>query len=288
MTDNTRREGIAMTEEQSRGDLEPEACLTANVADADLQQRLDYNGTGNLPAQAGEATGPTINHGPNDGLEGFGDGARYTQAADGIESDEESLTQLGVDRDTMSSPVSKHKRGGSASTRPKWNEICQLMREKDIDILALQETHLDNEKTTELNKLFVKQIHFTSSLDPDKPNTKGVAFAIRKKTVKWQEARYRTLIPGRALVIEVPWYEGNVLCCLNVYTPNQSRQNEKFWKDIRAEWNTRPRMLEPNILLGDMNIVEEAIDRLPQHTDDTGAVNALASLKARLRLADGW
>ena len=34
----------------------------------------DNDGNGNLPAQAGEAHGPTINQGPDDGLGGIGDG----------------------------------------------------------------------------------------------------------------------------------------------------------------------------------------------------------------------
>lgn len=57
---------------------------------------------------------------------------------------------------------------------------------------------------------------------------------------------------------------------------------------MKVPWKTRLHMLKPSIVLGDMNIVKEALDRLPSHNNDTQAVNALTSLKLDLELADGW
>ncbi|KNZ82142.1 hypothetical protein J132_07726, partial [Termitomyces sp. J132] len=76
------------------------------------------------------------------------------------------------------------KGGGSTLTRTKWNELCQIIREEKIDVLAIQETQLDSVKTAELNSLFERQVLFISSLDPDTPNAKGVAFIINKRSVK--------------------------------------------------------------------------------------------------------
>lgn len=76
------------------------------------------------------------------------------------------------------------KGGGLISTQSKWNELCQLIREKDIDMLAIQETYLDPQKTKDLNFLFERQVHFISCLDPNTPNAKGVAFVLSKKTIK--------------------------------------------------------------------------------------------------------
>lgn len=41
-------------------------------------------------------------------------------------------------------------------------------------------------------------------------------------------------------------------------------------------------------MLGDFNPVEDCIDRLPCHPDDTNTVAALGELKSNLNLADGW
>ena len=50
----------------------------------------------------------------------------------------------------------------------------------------------------------------------------------------------------------------------------------------------RPSIPKPYIMLGDTNIVEEAIDRLPAHMDPVGATRAMANLKAHLDLTDRW
>ena len=41
-------------------------------------------------------------------------------------------------------------------------------------------------------------------------------------------------------------------------------------------------------MLGDTNIVEDMIDRLPCHKDNTNATRALSELKELLQLKDGW
>jgi hypothetical protein len=41
-------------------------------------------------------------------------------------------------------------------------------------------------------------------------------------------------------------------------------------------------------MLGDFNIVEDSIDRLPCHSDNHNAVEALQDLKTLLHLEEGW
>jgi hypothetical protein len=41
-------------------------------------------------------------------------------------------------------------------------------------------------------------------------------------------------------------------------------------------------------MLGDFNLVEQAIDRLPMHNDRENTVEALAKIKDKLSLMDGW
>lgn len=47
-------------------------------------------------------------------------------------------------------------------------------------------------------------------------------------------------------------------------------------------------MLEPKVIMGDMNVVEEAVDCLPAHEDPADAVNALRALRSSFDLANGW
>lgn len=50
-----------------------------------------------------------------------------------------------------------------------------------------------------------------SSADKRKPNAMGVAFILRKDTVKWKEIWVRELIPGRAIYLETPWHGEEML-----------------------------------------------------------------------------
>lgn len=83
-------------------------------------------------------------------------------------------------------------------------ELYQLIKEKKIDILAVQETHLSNSKRDDLNRFFNRQIHIMSSIDKIRPNAMEVAFILRKNTTKWKDMRFRVLILGRAVCIEIP------------------------------------------------------------------------------------
>jgi hypothetical protein len=64
-------------------------------------------------------------------------------------------------------------------------------------------------------------------------------------------------------------------------------ENKKFWDKLYDLWMTE-NLPVPDILLGDTNIVEDAIDRFPHRTDDEGATYALSRFKQLLGLKDGW
>ena len=270
-----------------------------------LTQQEINNGNGQLPSQAGGDYGHTIIHDPNDGLDGIGDGLRLTcqmnrerskhfaptgdKGNNGGDNAAQNTRRNGRDRKGALNFASLNmKGGGSTSTSNKWLEICQLMREEKIDVLAIQETHLSEQKKEELNQIFERQIHIMSSIDRTKPNAMGVAFVLKKSTTKWKETKFRELIPGRAVYIEIPWQKEKPLGCLNVYAPNNHTSNKSFWNKLKANWNVRPHLLEPSILLGDLNMVEEAIDRIPAHPDPMEVTKALSALKSHLSLVDGW
>ncbi|KAF6749306.1 Endonuclease/exonuclease/phosphatase [Ephemerocybe angulata] len=162
------------------------------------------------------------------------------------------------------------------------------MRQNRIGILALQETHLTKKALDEVNRTYKKQMVIIQSSDPDNTGSKGVAFALNKRLVAWEETKTKELEPGRALLLTIPWRnQGKTITALAVYAPNIQKENERFWNDLDNKYfeGGVPR---PDILLGDFNMVEEPIDRLPPHGDAIASVERLRALKDRLHLFDGW
>ncbi|KAJ7267500.1 hypothetical protein C8J57DRAFT_1616429 [Mycena rebaudengoi] len=84
--------------------------------------------------------------------------------------------------------------------------------------------------------------------------------------------------------------DGSASSILGVYAPNDPRENEGFWIEIKTWFIDHPRVRRPDIFGGDMNIVESGIDRMPAHVDvrDSGAMEALDDLKIFFRMIDGW
>jgi len=156
--------------------------------------------------------------------------------------------------------------GGSANTRPKWQHINQIMREKEIGILAVQETHLKQTDVDELNDQFCGQLEIINSCDPTQPNAKGVAFVLNNRKTAWDEASTNEIIPGRAISLIIPWQRTSRLNVLAIYAPNAPTENVDFWETLERKW-LEDNLPVPDILLGDFNLVEEMVDRLPAHSD---------------------
>lgn len=62
----------------------------------------------------------------------------------------------------------------------KWNHINQMMRDRKIGVMAIQETHLTNTHTDQLHWLFGKRLHIINTIDEDEPNVRGVAIVLNK------------------------------------------------------------------------------------------------------------
>jgi hypothetical protein len=48
------------------------------------------------------------------------------------------------------------------------------------------------------------------------------------------------------------------------------------------------KMPNTDFILGDFNMVEEALDRLPHHRDAQNVSDAMSALKEKFDLCDGW
>ena len=66
----------------------------------------------------------------------------------------------------------------------KWNEISRTLYRENIAILAAQETHLDQQRTENLQTKYKKNLEIRVLEHPENPRRKaGVAFIINKKII---------------------------------------------------------------------------------------------------------
>lgn len=171
----------------------------------------------------------------------------------------------------------------------KWWEVNQVVRRANIAVLADQETHLTESRIEALNRVFAASLRVVGSPDPiNQTGARGVAFALNLRMLENPDFTYCDLIPGRAILLNLTRRNCDApLKILNVYAPNDVRENEAFWAELQAKWQESPE-LRPDIMLGDFNLVVNPMDRLPMHGDDRAATEALMALLRGGRLVDGW
>jgi exonuclease III len=170
----------------------------------------------------------------------------------------------------------------------KWHALSKMIQSRKIGILCTQETHLSTEQTDEINN-FHKNIKIFSTLDPLHPNSKGVAVAFNKKITNTQDVKATELIPGRAILIETQWHNTEVLTILAIYAPNDTTENMNFWNELNWKWTNENSTLPfPDLMLGDLNLTEDAIDRSNGEQDPPRVTHALSKLKDTLSMVDGW
>ncbi|KAH7058570.1 hypothetical protein BKA62DRAFT_746551 [Auriculariales sp. MPI-PUGE-AT-0066] len=157
-----------------------------------------------------------------------------------------------------------------------------------LRILAVQETHLLESHVVTLHETY-RDLHILNSSFPDLPNQGGVAVVLNKHLVRTESARHWNLIPGRAILVSIDWHHGQRLALLAVYAPTNPTDNRAFWYDVRdALIAAGARVPKPQVLLGDLNMVESAADRFPAHLNTQDASASFLELMAWLDLVDGW
>jgi exonuclease III len=68
---------------------------------------------------------------------------------------------------------------------------------------------------------------------------------------------------------------------LAAYAPNDPVENAQFLYNLEEETRN---LNKPDICLGDWNMVEDLIDRLPHHSDHDAPTQAMRELKNRFKL----
>ncbi|TFK80342.1 DNase I-like protein [Polyporus arcularius HHB13444] len=175
----------------------------------------------------------------------------------------------------------------------KWGRIYKMMTDQRIAVLLLQETHLTEERKASLHKMFAKRIKIFHSAHPDAPTQReGVAVVVNARYLAAAGAEATEIIPGRAIQLSVQCqggYKRHILC---VYAPTSdgTEERKRFFIQLREYYEANPAFPRPELMAGDFNTVEDAIDRLPTHAGPDASLSALDDLKLSLGLmmADGW
>ncbi|KAI5821858.1 DNase I-like protein [Schizophyllum commune Tattone D] len=171
----------------------------------------------------------------------------------------------------------------------KWHRIFDMMRDKKLDILALNETHLDDVGVDRLREKFGKRLWIFNSPNPTTPTAKeGVALVLNKEMTNVNDVQCRVLIPGRAVILSVAWHAKLTLSYLAVYAPNDRRDNERFWDVLYTQILSDTSIPIPDAMGGDLNAVEDPLDALPMRREHAGVSRALRRLVSTLQMEDGW
>ena len=171
----------------------------------------------------------------------------------------------------------------------KWHHVNQVMREKKIAVLLVQEAHMNSERQAQVEGIFSRRMKIHSSANPENPTGKGgVAVVLNRELIHTNESKATVIVPGRAMLVQAKWHREKKLTVLVVYAPNDTGENKQFWETLNNYYRNNQGTMKPNILAGDFNIVEDLIDCLPMHGDRADAVDALDKFKSSLRLRDGW
>ena len=126
------------------------------------------------------------------------------------------------------------------------------------------------------------------SADPNTPHTTArVAFVINKSLITPKKITMHELIPGRALHLKVEWLDNEKTSHINVYTPNERAAHKEFWNEVNTTRQTN-HLPAPNFLLGDFNVTEDLIDRMPARLNDVNTIEALRDTCLDWSISNTW
>ncbi|KAF6742766.1 Endonuclease/exonuclease/phosphatase, partial [Ephemerocybe angulata] len=177
--------------------------------------------------------------------------------------------------------------GGLTNSRDKWTQVSGLMRDESLSILALQETHINSEDLKDIQKLH-RRMRIFNTADPNNARGRGgVALALNIHKTKWKNASDKVIVPGRALLVTLEWGDTTTLRILAVYAPSgDDGSNKAFWERVEAELRSTGTQID--VLLGDLNMVESGLDRLPARADNAEVVDSFMTMALSQHVHDGW
>ncbi|EJF63488.1 DNase I-like protein, partial [Dichomitus squalens LYAD-421 SS1] len=164
------------------------------------------------------------------------------------------------------------------------------MSDKRIGVLLVQESHLSAERLASVQSLYERNLTIFSSAHPSAPSQKeGVAVIINKKLVSSEGATAKTVVEGRAIQVSLKCMGDDRIHLLCIYAPTSDgvEERRRFFNKVQSCNNS---VAKPDLMVGDFNNVEDAIDRLPINESADMSVDDLDQLKLSLglMLVDGW
>lgn len=167
----------------------------------------------------------------------------------------------------------------------KWTTIQRFIRSSRISVMCLQETHLTADHVDQLHRpgLFGRRLRIISSHPTTNPTASaGTAFVINRELLSPPHTQHVEHIPGRASSLSLTWAADHSLTITNIYAPNSPHAHAVFWDTIQKDLESKA--IRPDLLLGDFNIVEDALDRSPQHADHAPAIDTLRTLRESINV----
>ncbi|TBU56131.1 Endonuclease/exonuclease/phosphatase [Dichomitus squalens] len=175
----------------------------------------------------------------------------------------------------------------------KWGCIPQLINEHRIGILMIQESHLSSDRLDSIQRLHGKNLKIFSSAHPSVPSQReGVAVIVNKRLVSTEGAQMTVVVMGRAIQLSLKCMGEDRIHVLCMYAPTSDGIEERrcFFREVQTFYETNTTVPKPDLMAGDFNNVEDAIDRLPINDASDRSIEDLDNLKISLGLmiVDGW
>lgn len=178
--------------------------------------------------------------------------------------------------------------GQGTNSLSKWKEIPHLLEEHQIAILAIQETHLNNNDMLTLERQYGKKIVIYNSSDPLRPHASaGVAFVLNRKIANIHNLVITEVIPGRVIHIQTKWHGIEEMSIINIYNYNDPTKQTALYMDVLRKMNEL-HIPKPDFIMGDFNTVEDALDRSPPREEPTNVQEAFREVRHSLKMRDCW
>lgn len=150
--------------------------------------------------------------------------------------------------------------------------------------MALQETYNCTDNFAEAKRFNGKLWTFPN---PGTAHSAGTGFIVHREGVpsdlRKEDFTHKVLIPGRLDTLSWKWGEETFLVA-NLYAPNSEQVAIPFFKQVISLL----RRETVDVILGDWNHVEKAIDRIPQRAPSTAMRDVLSDLRTGLNVLDTW
>ena len=167
--------------------------------------------------------------------------------------------------------------------RSKYKDLTTIMRKERIAIVIATETKMTKTEAHKQEQMNPKIRIITNC----NTNTKeGIAVIINKELESQIKIEHTTIIENRASEIKIEWKQ-NTYKTIAIYSPNPNKEKILFYKDLKDKINWGETELN-NILMGDFNMTEEDIDRMPPRPEDSKVKQAFGKIKRKYELEDTW